>query len=49
MAWGHHHAAGYGARPAELADLRLAHVDLDLEVLLALGKGPPRTRPAVRS
>jgi site-specific recombinase XerD len=28
-----------GARRAELADLQLAHVDLDLDVLLVLGKG----------
>jgi site-specific recombinase XerD len=28
-----------GARRAELVDLRLAHVDLDLDVLLVLGKG----------
>src|SRR5215207_3217294 len=28
-----------GARRAELVDLKLAHVDLDLEVLLVLGKG----------
>jgi hypothetical protein len=28
-----------GARRAELADLHLAHVDLDLDVLLVLGKG----------
>jgi site-specific recombinase XerD len=40
-----------GARRAELVDLKLAHVDLDLEVLLVLGKGcreralPFATRP----
>jgi site-specific recombinase XerD len=28
-----------GARRAELVDLKLAHVDLDLDVLLVLGKG----------
>jgi hypothetical protein len=31
--------AGYGVRRAEFADLQLAHVDLDLDVLLVLGKG----------
>jgi integrase len=41
-----------GARRAELADLQLAHVDLDLDVLLVFGRvaasGPCRsdTRPA---
>jgi integrase/recombinase XerC len=35
----HHAAADTGARRAELADLQLAHVDLDLDVLLVLGKG----------
>jgi integrase/recombinase XerC len=28
-----------GARRPELVDLKLAHVDLDLDVLLVLGKG----------
>jgi integrase/recombinase XerC len=28
-----------GARRAELVDLKLAHLDLDLDVLLVLGKG----------
>jgi site-specific recombinase XerD len=36
-----------GARRAELADLQLAHVDLDLDVLLVLGKG--RRERACRS
>jgi site-specific recombinase XerD len=35
-----------GARRAELVDLKLAHVDLDLDVLLVLGKGR-RERAAV--
>jgi site-specific recombinase XerD len=35
-----------GARRAELVDLKLAHVDLDLDVLLVLGKGRrERARP----
>jgi integrase/recombinase XerC len=38
-----------GARRAELADLQLAHVALDLDVLLVLGKGRREWAPAVRA
>jgi site-specific recombinase XerC len=34
-----------GARRAELVDLKLAHVDLDLDVLLVLGKGRRERAP----
>jgi integrase/recombinase XerC len=38
-----------GACRAEMVGLKLTDVDLDLDVLLVLGKGPPRADPAVRS
>ncbi len=37
-----------GARRAELAGLRLADLDFDLDVALVLGNGPPRARAALR-